>query len=86
MLSTPDIPVGATRYRERATNAFDKASIASLSPAAITGLTKEELLDVIRSAEFPPSALRYERLRFLKRPELERMAYIASHCCRLRGY
>lgn len=86
MFSTTDIPIGATQFREPASDIFDKAAIASLSLAAIADMTKDELIDVIRGAELPPFAVKNERLRYLNRPELERIAHLARRCCRLRGY
>lgn len=86
MHSTTDIPIGATQFREIASDVFDKTAIASLSLAEIADMTKDELIDVIRGAELPPSVLRNERLRYLNRPELERIAHLAHRCCRLRGY
>ncbi len=86
MISTSEIPMGPTSFREPETDAFDKTAIAGLSAAQIVEMTNEELIDVIHGAELPPSALRQESLHYMNRPELERMAHLACRCCRLRGY
>lgn len=65
----------------------DKASVAALSPLDIARMTRGELVTAILAAELPVLQTNgEERLRFLDRWTLERLVYLARHCCRNRGY
>ncbi len=63
--------------------AHDKSSIADLSAAAIKAMTEEELSRLILAAELPqrmyPDLER--RLQWMERPTLQRLAFLARHCC-----
>lgn len=65
----------------------DKAAVAALGPVDIARLTRRELVAAIVAAELPLlQADPAERLRFLDRWTLERLVYLARHCCRNQGY
>lgn len=72
---------------EFAAFAADKASVAALTPVEIARLTRSELIAAIEASELPVIGVdRQERLRFLDRWTLERLVYLARHCCRNQGY
>lgn len=86
---TMDAPVRASEPErfEFAPFEVDKASVAALSPLEIARMTREELIVAILAAELPVlQSEGEERLRFLDRWTLERLVYLARHCCRNRGY
>lgn len=77
----------ATSTRRR----YHKSEIASLSMHEIADLSREELIAVVRSV--PVAFVRTQdagrltdRLEFLNRKTLERLAFIARRCCRNQGY
>ncbi|MCY2967373.1 MAG: hypothetical protein NT069_27685 [Planctomycetota bacterium] len=86
-VSVVDHPPPATKrfWREwgEGTVARDKSSIANLSATAIKAMTEEELARLILAAELPqrmyPDLER--RLQWLERPTLQRLAFLARHCC-----
>jgi hypothetical protein len=66
---------------------LDKAAVAALGPVDIARLTHRELIAAVVAAELPHlQADPEERLRFLDRWTLERLVYLARHCCRNQGY
>lgn len=71
----------------RAETVPDKATIASLSQSDISQMTCDELVRVIRAACMAlPRTNIDEHLGCYDRPTLERLAYLARHCCRNQGY
>lgn len=68
-------------------DALDKAVISEISAMLIARMTDEELIRVI-SAGGRPFLDRgtWPHLEYLDRPTLERLAYLARHCCQNGGY
>ena len=69
-----------------ATETPDMAWIANLSSFEISQMTCSELVQVIQAAELPVLRPQLEcHLAFYNRATLERLAYLARHCCRYRS-
>ena len=66
---------------------FDKAEVAELTMSEISGMTDEQLTQVIRAVS-PPFVRRdvKNRLSYLDREPLERLVYLVRRCCRNQGY
>ena len=62
--------------------ALDQAMIADLSSKQISRMTRPELARVVRAGRLPAMQVRPE---CLDRRTLERLAHLASLCCRNRG-
>jgi hypothetical protein len=83
----PAEPSAAEEQMEFAPFEVDKAAVAALGPVDIARLTRRELVAAIVAAELPLlQADPAERLRFLDRWTLERLVYLARHCCRNQGF
>lgn len=66
---------------------FDKPSVAGLAIGKIAEMSREELIDVIRGSDLPLIDSRNrQRLKYLDRVSLERLAQLARRCCRNQGY
>lgn len=70
---------------------YHKSEIAALSLCDITELPREDLIAIIKSvptafAQTQEADRLSERLDFLNRKTLERLAFIARRCCRNQGY
>lgn len=66
---------------------YDQATIAALTLAAIAEMSADDLIGIVRGADLPHASLRHpDRLRFMNRPDLERLACLARRCCRNRGH
>lgn len=75
------------RTPARIRTAFTKAAVAELSPAQIGRLTGEELIHVVLAVRIPFLQDDVsDHLRYLDRPALERLAYLARRTCRNQGY
>jgi len=62
--------------------ALDRGTIAELSSKQISRMTRPELARVVRAGRLPAVQA---RLECLDRVTLERLAHLASLCCRNRG-
>jgi hypothetical protein len=64
---------------------LDNNGIATLPIRFIAGMSRDELIEVIRAAQMPLiDARTLRRLPFMERPALERLAHLARRCCRTR--
>jgi hypothetical protein len=58
-------------------------SVALQPDETITGMNRAELIDLIRLADLPPTCEdAFQRLDFLGRTDLERLAFLTRRCCR----
>lgn len=58
-------------------------SVALQPDETISGMNRAELIDLIRLADLPPMYEgAFQRLDFLGRPDLERLAFLTRRCCR----
>lgn len=65
--------------------ALDDATIAEMSTAKFSYMTREELVRIIRAARLPQlNSARNEQLEFYDHRTLLRLACLAQHCCRNR--
>jgi hypothetical protein len=81
------IPETRTIPGVRWNGALDKSVVAGIPYAAIAAMTREELVRVIEAADLPVLGPRAsDRLPYLKRTILERLAHLARRCCRNQGY
>lgn len=72
-----------------ATQRFDEAGVASLSPRSISKMSRDELIEAIRVVKNwrPGRASEralVNRLQYLDSTTLERLVYLARRCCRNR--
>lgn len=77
-----------SRESSNEVNTWDKFSVAELSADRIDHMTCDELIQVVRAADFP-ALFRTDlgrRLEFLDRDVLIRLAFLARQCCRNQGY
>jgi hypothetical protein len=66
---------------------FDKPAVAGLAIGIISKMSADELISVIDGADLPLINNRNrQRLKYLDRPSLERLAQLARRCCRNQGY
>jgi hypothetical protein len=66
---------------------FDKPAVASLGIGTISRMSCEELVRVIQGADLPLINRRNrQRLIYLDRTALQRLAHLARRCCRNQGY
>jgi hypothetical protein len=66
---------------------FDKPAVAGLTIGIISKMSRDELIRVIDGADLPLIDSRNrQRLRYLDRPSLQRLAQLARRCCRNQGY
>ncbi len=74
--------------RSTRTGSFSsKADVAKLRAEQISRLSREELIDAIRTAQMPKVGPEMEeRLPYCDNEILRRMVFLARHCCRNQGY
>ena len=73
--------------RVRWNEALDKSVVAAIPYAAITAMTREELIRVIEAADLSVLGPRVsDHLPYLERKILERLAHLARRCCRNQGF
>jgi hypothetical protein len=66
---------------------FDKPAVAGLAIGMISRMSREELIRVIHGADLPLiNGRNRQRLRYLDRDSLQRLAQLARRCCRNQGY
>jgi hypothetical protein len=75
------------QWSRREHRRFDKPSVAKLAIGKIAEMSREELVRVIDGSDLPliNSSTR-QRLRYLDRSTLQRLAQLARRCCRNQGY
>jgi len=74
------------RSSPNAAEALDDTTIANLSAITISQVTRDELVRVIRAARLPLVCGATDgQLEFHDRSTLERLVYLARHCCRNRA-
>ena len=74
----------AARWHEQG---FDKPAVAGLAIGMISKMSREELIRVIDGADLPLiNSRNRQRLKYLDRPSLQRLAQLARRCCRNQGY
>jgi hypothetical protein len=78
--STPSEYQGEQQM-ERRCRVVDPETVANLSAAEIAGMSRRELVNVVRSGRLPNGSTRPD---FFDRGTLERMAYLARLSCRNR--
>lgn len=73
--------------REVREHLLDKSTVAEIPSGLVSKMSREELIRVVQAAELPWLTPRSrERLLYLDRMVLERLAHLACHCCRNQGY
>lgn len=66
---------------------FSKRAVAQLSCEEVARLATPDLLEVLEAADLPLlHSYDPERLAHYDRPTLERLVYMARHCCRNQGF
>jgi hypothetical protein len=66
---------------------FDKPSVADLAIGTIAEMSREELIRVINGSDLPLiNSSNRQRLNYLDRASLERLAQLGRRCCRNQGY
>ncbi len=81
-ITSPQFGQGEVRERP-----LDKSTVAEIPSGLISRMSREELIRVIQAAELPLlNARTRERLPYLDRMVLERLAHLARRCCRNQGY
>jgi len=66
--------------------ALDKSAVAEIAMGLFSKMSPEQLIGVIRAAELPlVDARTLERLQYLDRTTLQRLAHLAQRCCRNQG-
>ena len=69
------------------TATMTKACVASLLPTDIGRMSREQLAEAVRAAEFPLQQPQLEaKFEFSDRQVLERHVFAARRCCRNQGY
>jgi hypothetical protein len=72
---------------QRRVRFFSKRAVAQLSCEEVAGLTTPDLLEALEAADVPLlHGFDLERLGHYDRPTLERLVYMARHCCQNQGY
>jgi len=67
--------------------ALEKSAVAEIAMGLFSKMGPQQLIRVIRAAELPLlDARTSERLQYLDRATLQRLAHLAQRCCRNRGY
>lgn len=68
-------------------DALNKAAVAELSPAQIDGMSRADMVRVIRAARMPLLRPDVEQhLEEYDRATLQRLVYLARRTCRHQGY
>lgn len=77
----------AEHWSRREDRRFDKPSVAGLAIGMIAEMSREELIRVIDGSDLPLiNSSNRQRLRYLDRATLQRLAQLARRCCRNQGY
>ena len=64
---------------------FDRPSVAHLAIGTIAEMSREELIRVINGSDLPlVTSSNRQRLKYLDRASLERLAQLGRRCCRNR--
>jgi|HubBroStandDraft_5_1064220.scaffolds.fasta_scaffold461969_2 hypothetical protein len=75
------------RASKRADLRFDKPSVAGLATSRIAEMSREDLICVIDGSDLPLiNSSNRQRLRYLDRDSLQKLAQLARRCCRNQGY
>jgi hypothetical protein len=75
------------QWSRRENRRFDKPSVAGLATGAIARMSREELIRVIDGSALPLiDGRNRQRLNYLDRASLERLAQLGRRCCRNQGY
>jgi hypothetical protein len=75
------------QFSRRDEYGFDKPAVAGLAIGMISTMSREELIRVIDGADLPLiNSRNRQRLKYLDRPSLQRLAQLARRCCRNQGY
>jgi len=82
--SNTTLPLGSESLSPTSRN---KAFVAELSNQDISGMTREEMIAVIRAAQLPfLESDSSRRLEFLSDEALQRLVHLSRRCCRNQGY
>jgi hypothetical protein len=75
------------RVSKRSDLRFDKPSVAGLATGRIAEMSREDLICVIDGSDLPLiNSSNRQRLRYLDRDSLQKLAQLARRCCRNQGY
>jgi hypothetical protein len=75
------------QWSRRGNRRFDRPSVARLAIGTIAEMSREELIRVINGSDLPlVTSSNRQRLNYLDRASLERLAQLGRRCCRNRGY
>jgi hypothetical protein len=74
------------QWSRRENRRFDRPSVAHLAIGTIAEMSREELIRVINGSDLPlVTSSNRQRLKYLDRASLERLAQLGRRCCQNRG-
>jgi hypothetical protein len=75
------------QWSRRENRRFDRPSVAKLAIGTIAEMSREELIRVIEGSDLPLiNKSSRQRLNYLDRGSLERLAQLGRRCCQNQGY
>src|SRR5579872_4775328 len=75
------------QWSRRGNRRFDRPSVAKLAIGTIAEMSREELIRVINGSDLPlVNSSNRQRLKYLDRASLERLAQLGRRRCRNQGY
>jgi len=75
------------QWSRRKNRRFDRPSVAKLAIGTIAEMSREELIRVIEGSDLPLiNSSNRQRLNYLDRASLERLAQLGRRCCQNQGY
>jgi hypothetical protein len=75
------------QWSRRENRRFDRPSVARLAIGTIAEMSREELIRVINGSHLPlVNSSNRQRLKYLDRASLERLAQLGRRCCRNQGF